>query len=309
MARVSVVVPTYNRAATIFESIKSISVQTYRDFEIIVVDDGSTDNTKEVLASLCLRNEIRNFQQSNKGAAAARNKGIAEAQGEYIAFCDSDDLYVPEKLELQVKYLENHPECGLVYSDLMSFCGDQVVCPSYFAERRPYEGWVFEKLVERNFITNVSVMVRRKCLEEVGGFNESLRTSEDYEMWLRFTRKFQVGFIPKILVKVRRHPKNLTSNEQEVYDNHLEVLELIRERCPDVSPRTMSKAFARTFWGKGYDYFTRKDYSNARIYFKKSFKLSPSFGAIKYLFVLMMPDFLLQRVLLFLNKNDSAGKQ
>ena len=307
--RVSVLIPAYNAGEFIRPAIESILAQTYQSYEIIVVDDGSTDHTWEVLKPLQERNGMRLFRQTNMGAAAARNKGLAEARGEFIAFCDSDDLYVPEKLELQIRYLEEHPDCGLVYSDLLAFCGDEILCPSYFAERRPCQGWVFEKLIERNFITNVSVMVRRKCLDEVGGFNASFRTSEDYELWLRFTRKFQVGYIPQVLVKVRRHSENLTSNEQHVCENHLKVLDSIRKACPDVAPKTIHKALAGTFWGMGYDSFTRGDYTKARADFIKSYKSYPSLRAMKYLLALMMPDALLSRVLPYLKKGAALERR
>ncbi len=118
---VSVIIPTYNRADLVCESINSVFAQSYRDFEILVVDDGSTDNTAEVLRPLAAQGLIRYIHQNNGGEASARNKGILEAKGRYIAFLDSDDLFEPEKLELQTAYLQAHPETGLVHSGYTKF--------------------------------------------------------------------------------------------------------------------------------------------------------------------------------------------
>ena len=121
MPRVSVIIPTYNRAGYLCESIESVLTQTYTDYEIIVVDDGSTDDTEEVLQLWIADGTIHYVWQENRGESAARNHGIELAIGEYIAFLDSDDLFMPTKLEEQVAYLDNHPEVGMAHSCYSKF--------------------------------------------------------------------------------------------------------------------------------------------------------------------------------------------
>lgn len=199
-AKVSVVIPAYNGEKYIAEAIESALTQSYPVFEIIVVDDGSADRTKEIVGQYP---QIKYFYQENKGPAAARNKGIRESSGEYIAFLDSDDAWAPKKTELQVEKMEGSPEHGLVYT------GRTRVGPHRAKDMKkrlkPPEGYVFERLLKNNFICCSSVMVRRECFRKAGYFDESsaINKSEDYDMWLRIARDHSMGFIDMPLVYYR----------------------------------------------------------------------------------------------------------
>ena len=203
---VSVVIPTYQRAQLLQESIDSVLAQTYRDFEVIVVDDGSTDGTRDVVAGY--RERVTYIYQENRGPASARNNGIRAARGKLIAFQDSDDLWLPEKLAQQVPLFEQDPEIGLVYCD-MSYFRSNGPCdrPSSFKSHSPpLSGEVFrEMFVEGTPMHTPTSVVRRRCLDEVGLFPEGLQFFEDQDLWYRIARKFRIDYVDAPLVQCRIH--------------------------------------------------------------------------------------------------------
>ena len=272
---VSVIMPTYDRAAVVKEAVESVLRQTYLHLELLVIDDGSTDDTLERLNQISDK-RLRVILANHRGAASARNQGLKEAKGEFIGFCDSDDLWVPEKLVWQVDYLAKHPEAGLVYGDVMSFRGGKIETPSYFKERAPRDGQVFFDMIEKNFIPNVSILVRKACLDEVGSFNESLKTSEDYELWLRFCQRFQVGHVEEVLVKVRRHSGNITSDDQTTCENHLAVLNSVKSRFKGRIPKSvMHKAYARTYRHMGYNHLLHRRFKESQWALLQSLQFDP----------------------------------
>ena len=274
---VSVIIPTHNRAALVVEAIDSVLRQTYAQLEVLVVDDGSTDETPEVLRQQAQKDpRVRFVRHENRGVAAARNTGLSHARGELIGFCDSDDVLLSRKLERQVAYLADHPEAGMVYSDVRLIRDGQVETASYFSERAPREGWVFPDLLERNFIPNVSILARKAGMETAGRFNESLRSSEDYDFWLRFCQLFQVGYLPEVLVDVRQFGDNLTQ-EGRHYETHLQVLKSVAENgVRKVSPMVIRRAYARTYLSMGYDFLVGGRFSSARAAFLKSWRYNPA---------------------------------
>ena len=188
MPRVSVIIISYNMAKLISRAIQSVLDQTFNDFEILVVDDGSTDDTREVVG--CFGNRIRYFYQENAGASAARNRGILAAQGEFIAFLDSDDYWVSSKLEVQVEIFDKNPRVGLVHAKAMvvNEHGEQRgVMPT----KDP--GRTFSEIIEIGaFFPVCSVMVRKECFIMAGIFNASVPTVEDIDMWIRVARHFDI---------------------------------------------------------------------------------------------------------------------
>ncbi|GAH74960.1 unnamed protein product, partial [marine sediment metagenome] len=165
---VSVIIPTYNRAYLIGRAIQSVLNQTYQDFEIIVVDDGSTDDTEEIVRSFKDKRIGYVRHEKNKGAAAARNTGIKAAKSEYIAFQDSDDEWLPEKLEKQMKVFENAPpEVGVVYTDFLRIKGNKKIhIPFSWVTQK--EGNIHKELLKGNFVTTQSVVIRKKCFKKSG---------------------------------------------------------------------------------------------------------------------------------------------
>ena len=226
---VSVIIPTYNCSKYICGAIDSALSQTYTDMEIIVVDDGSTDNTKDMLASYMPY--IRYVYQENRGLSGARNRGIAEAKGEMIAFLDADDLWLPQKIEVQVECLRCLPQVGLVSTDFSVF--DETICnlDSYFSRLFPivienkltlsqiydreaivkidtsavnykvYHGNICKTQFMGNIVLPSSVLMRRKYLERIGLFNENYRVAEETEFFLRFSLECEFAFVDSLLVK------------------------------------------------------------------------------------------------------------
>ena len=207
---VSVIIPTHNRADLIGETLASVCAQTFPDFEVIVADDGSTDNTKEVVTSFG-DSRIRYFWQPQSGGlpARVRNRAISLSRGRYIAFLDSDDLWLPNKLEIQVPYMESHPEVGFVFTNSEGFSGRNekwrlVKCG---LNRKQ----TLEDLLGENFIPMLTVVVRRNCLDTVGFLCEDpeVNAIEDYELWLRLATRFPFHYIPALTARYRVHGRNL----------------------------------------------------------------------------------------------------
>lgn len=211
---VSIIIPSYNAAKYIKEAVDSALAQTYKNLEIVVVDDGSTDDTKTVLESYVASGRIRYIYQGNKGLAGARNTGIRAAKGDYIAFLDADDLFLPDKVAEQIRVFEENPEYRICYSDLLHFSEDG---QTYHHRYQYPSGDVFEPLLHRQLINPLTVMVERKMFEKYGFFDETLRRSEDWDLWLRWAHageKFY--YLNKPLARYRiRSAGNLSSADSE----------------------------------------------------------------------------------------------
>ena len=237
-ARISTIIPTYNCQKYIRDAVDSVLSQTYPVHEVIVVDDGSTDGTEEVLADYAGR--IRYFRQSNSGPPVARNTGLANATGDFIALLDSDDLWVPNKIQRQMEYLESHPTCGLVYSDMKTFDDGGIIEESVKVSRNLMmpSGHIFPQMFAETLFQTSSVLVRRSCVDAVGGFDESLRMGDDYELFLRLAHRFELGYVDEPLVLYRQHATQGTRTwgkqlQQGVPWEFL-VLKKIVDRYPEV---------------------------------------------------------------------------
>ncbi|UCD72386.1 MAG: glycosyltransferase [Syntrophobacterales bacterium] len=207
MARVSVIIPTYNRLPKVKDAIESVLKQTYRDFELWVTDDGSTDGTGEALRTF--GNRIKYVYQDNSGISAARNLGMRVSRGKYVAFLDSDDLWEPRKLEIQVGYMEANPQFPLCYTDEVWIRREIRVNPK--KRHAKYSGWIFEKCLPLCIISPSSALMKRNLFEEMGGFDETFPVCEDYDFWLRVTCHYPVLFIDKkLIIKRGGHPDQLS---------------------------------------------------------------------------------------------------
>lgn len=213
---VSIVIPTYNREKQILRAVKSILNQTYQDFELIIVDDGSQDGTEDVIQTI-KDDRIRYIKlDKNQGVAHARNVGIQEAKSEYIAFLDSDDEWKPDKLELQMKKMcASSEKVGLIFSRMggkQRNSEERFVCPPENYNKNILEGNIFYSLLIQNVIGTPAMLVRKKCLDDVGGFKETLQCLEDWELILRIAKEWQVGFVDKILVEVHKTEGSVSTN-------------------------------------------------------------------------------------------------
>jgi glycosyltransferase involved in cell wall biosynthesis len=207
MPRVSVIIPTYNRKAFVLEAVESVLAQTYGDYELIVVDDGSPDNTGEVLKRYGER--LRYVYQTQQGVSAARNRGFELAQGEFIAFLDSDDLWLPQKLALQVAFMDQHPEAQICYTDEIWIRRGKRVNPQ--KKHAKYSGEIYPRCLPLCIISPSSALMRRALFKQVGAFDPGLPVCEDYDLWLRVAARFPVFFIPqRLIVKKGGHPDQLS---------------------------------------------------------------------------------------------------
>ena len=227
MPKVSVIIPSYNRAQSICEAIDSVLSQTSKDFEIIVVDDGSEDSTKEMLSRY--GDKVRYFYQENKGVSAARNYGIREARGEFIAFLDSDDKWLSDKLEKQIDLFLKQPEVCLQYSYARYYDKEKNI--EYL--RPQHISISFEDFLYRNTVLPTSsVILRKSCFDEVGLFDENLPSIEDYDLWIRIAHKFKIGFIPSVLVEKFNYSTNLSKDKIKMYEGQIKVCQNILNRFP-----------------------------------------------------------------------------
>lgn len=240
---VSVIIPTYNRAHLVGRAIRSVLNQTYQDFEIIVVDDGSTDKTEEVVKSF---NDprIRYIRhEQNRGGSAARNTGIRTARGGVIAFLDSDDEWLPEKLAKQVqKMTGSGDQVGLVYTGEKVIDAETGRC---LVEKVPsLEGNVHSQLLEGDFIgTCSSVMVKKTAIEAVGGFDEQLVSRQDWDCWIRIAYSYNISCIPECLVVRYTGLPQISDKLQRIAEGTARILEKHRASL-DKTPRTFGKQLA-----------------------------------------------------------------
>lgn len=217
---VSVVIPCYNQAHFLGEAIESALAQTYPHTEIIVVDDGSADNTAAVAARYP---QVRLIRQENQGLAGARNTGTHASTGKYLTFLDADDRLLPEALAIGVEHLTAHPKCTFVYGGHNLIAGDGAHLST--AHLTNIEGNAYPALLRMNYIgMHATVMYQRAFLERAGGFNASLRASEDYDLYLRLTRKFPIRCHGKIVAEYRQHGENMSRNAARMLKFTLLVL-------------------------------------------------------------------------------------
>jgi glycosyltransferase involved in cell wall biosynthesis len=269
---ITVVIPTFNCADFLVEAIRSVLAQAYEDYEIIVVDDGSTDHTEAALRPF--GNRIRYIRQEPGGPSVARNRGILEARGELIAFLDADDLWRPTKLARQVEHLDHHPEAVLIYSDFTRGPNPGSNNDSRlkaFKPRDPADS--FHALLEENFIATSTVVVRREALARAGLFDPTLKGSEDFDLWLRLAKvrsdsplSTQVfGFIDEILADVRQHGSN-TSKSVEFIQQQIRAARMMLERWgyDPLVARLLRRRLGECWWNLAYAEQCRSHYAEAR---------------------------------------------
>lgn len=250
MAHVSVIIPAYNAAAFIVETVNSALNQTHRDLEIIVVDDGSKDGTLAALEQFGSR--IRVHQQPNGGVARARNTGVGLATGEWIAFLDADDLWLPEKIERQLA-LASVP---MSYTDRWNIGARGDLPEQQSALTAMRGGDLFVPLLrEGNFITNTSVMLRRDLFEKLGGFYTGLNGTEDWDLWIRVAERHPIGFVPEPLVKYRFHGGSISRNYERMSRERTQVIAraLAMERGRALDWMTRRQIWAETWRTNGWD--------------------------------------------------------
>jgi glycosyltransferase involved in cell wall biosynthesis len=272
--RVSVIIPAFNSAVYIHETIESVKRQTYKDYEIIVIDDGSTDDTRDIVKAY--GDTVTYYYQSNKGAGVPRNIGVRMSNGEYIAFLDHDDIWLPDKLNIQVSVMDADPGLSFVCSETYVFTDKEGTIDLWRKPRWAEES--FAHLLEDNFISVLTVLMRRSCFDEIGGFDERLHANQDYDLWLRMTannHRFKYINIP--LARYRRHKYSFARNTEKKIESYKLLLgkKEIWRRMP------FFKRFRRLS-GIYYDfaerYLSSRQYAVAMKYYIKSAWFCPAAG-------------------------------
>lgn len=231
MPRVSVIIPTYNCERYLGRAIESALKQSYTDHEILIVDDGSTDNTGDLLDRY--GSKIRHFRQSNRGVSAARNLALSHATGEFIAYLDADDMWYPQKLESQVAFLDIQKQCGLVHTEVSVIDEDDHIVHRCFndeTQRFIPQGHCLADMLRRCHIQTLTVLERRECVNRAGLFDERLPIAQDYQHWIKVALEgFAIGYLPDPLGKYRWRHGSLMGNQRRFLEDLVVIYESLLE--------------------------------------------------------------------------------
>jgi glycosyltransferase involved in cell wall biosynthesis len=275
MPKVSVITPVFNGAGFIAETIESVLAQTFHDYEMIIIDDGSTDNTADVVKKFTAKHpdKIRYIHQENGGPAKARNHGIKESHGEYIAFLDADDLWMPQRLSKSVEYLDRYHDVALTHARTIRINEKGNKLETVKRATEYLNGNIFKFLLLRKaHISCLTVMIRKTCLKETGMFDESTQcvAVEDRDLWLRIAKKFKVGFIEDELGYYRVLSSSISRDPEKMITRKQYVIE---KNCQDDLLKHL--AMATVYRETADEFLGRKDFNKARKYYFESVKSFP----------------------------------
>ncbi|MCT7993937.1 glycosyltransferase [Laspinema olomoucense] len=289
MPTISVIIPAYNAEKTIQETIESVLNQTFQDFELIIINDGSTDRTLEIISSISDK-RITVVSHSSSGACVSRNRGLFMAKSDYIAFLDADDLWTPDKLEAQLQALQTHPEVGVAYS--WSDCIDE---SSRFLRRGGHitvNGDAYTKLLMMDILENGSnPLIRRQALLDINGFDETLTAGQDWDLYLRLARRYHFVTVPRSQVLYRISDHSLSSNVFKLEAGCLQVLERTYHQAPESLQHLKQYSL-----GNLYKYLTFKALQGSPERGKGAAALQFLFQAIRYDPALLMKKVIIKIV-------------
>lgn len=294
---VSVIVPTYNCARFVGAAIDSVLGQSYHPIEVVVVDDGSSDDTLAALSGFGER--IRVFKQPNGGPAAARNHAVAQARGEYLAFLDGDDLWLPGHLAGLMGHLQAHPQDKVAFGDWLVWHaeadGTYPALPATVGPRSLQfdpnaSGWIYTKLLFDSVIHIIAAVVHRSVYEAVHGFDEGLRTGSDYDFWLKVTRRFTVAKLTGSVAVYRQNPESVTyrlrpeNNAYRLLNRAVGLYGVSDDAGNHVSRSAVQARLAQLAFVHGYRHFWQGDPAVATRAFMAALKHRPTHGkALLYL--------------------------
>jgi glycosyltransferase involved in cell wall biosynthesis len=274
--RVSVVIPTFQGQARIGQALRRLERQTFSDFEVIVVNDGSTDDTSTtVRRAIQADPRIRLVEQSNQGIAAARNRGLEAARGDVFAFLDDDDLWLPQKLELQLARLDAVPQAAVV-SCLSAMVDDEGRLLGWRLGGET-EGDVYREMLEWDMISGGSVaLVARRPLEEIGGFDASVSHRADWDLWIRLARRYPFTHVPRTLVGYTRRDGSASRSYERMLEDGREVLAKARRNDPSIADDEFRALLARDLFGAACFSLADDQRSHAWRYLARSLRGAPS---------------------------------
>lgn len=278
MPKVSVLMPSFNYARYLPLAIESVLSQSYSDLELIITDDCSTDNSREVVEhwKKLDKRVVSVDHHTNRGLAGARNSGFAVSSGEFVALCDADDIWFPDKLKVQMECFNKAPIVGVVHSDSEIIDSNGNTAGKRFSAlmhdaKQKTSGNVFEVLCQRNFLCVPTVILRREALEYAGGFDERLRSLEDWVCWTRVSRKYPFEYVDYPLVQYRIHGASLSHNRNGMAANRVKACQFLLDSFPDIPAPVMS----RMFYSLGMSYSEMGDVQGAKKAFINSVRRHP----------------------------------
>ncbi|HEY9770127.1 MAG TPA: glycosyltransferase [Coleofasciculaceae cyanobacterium] len=295
MTTISAIVPAYNAERTILKTIESIRQQTYKNLEIIVINDGSSDRTLELLESV--RDErLKVYSYKNGGLPTARNRGISRATGDYISFIDADDLWTKDKLEKQLLALQQNPQAGVAYSWVICMVQDPENPDkiTFVPEQKSnLTGNIYPDLLLGNFIGNGSnILARREAIESVGEFKPTLKSCEDWDYYLRLAAKWEFVLVPDSQILYLKTAGTMTSKAHIMETEGLRVLERVYQTMPAELKSLKNKSLANFAWYCGGLYLNHssdvRDLAQARARFWQAIRLDPTILRQKDSYVLLV---------------------
>jgi glycosyltransferase involved in cell wall biosynthesis len=277
MYSVSVILPCYDGARWISDAIKSVLAQTYEDFELVIVNDGSTDDSEKIVASYLSDKRVRYICQENKGFSAAINRGTKESSGNLIGFIGQDDLWMPNKLELQVKYFSQHKDADLIHSNYCFIDSEERIVgvrdfrsPNFLSKKE-----MVKRLFLGNFIGFETVLVKKRCFDEVGFFDERMTGFSDHDMWLRLAGSFNIRYLDVCSVKKRQHEFQLSNVRMtDVLKDEFLMVQKVVDRYPFLQ-KIEQRKLASLYYALGIALLQEGNYEKAKEKLLKAIRCQP----------------------------------
>ena len=288
--QVSVILTTFNGASRgyLSEAIQSVLNQSFKDFELYLIDDGSTDNTKGECKRYLSDPRVYYIYQKNKGLAGARNTGIKASFGQFICFLDDDDIWKPDKLQKQIVFvrdqLNNIDDWGMVYT-WVELIDEQGKIISYTGSSN--QGWIYRDLLFGNVLdAPSSVLIKREVFNKMGLFDEDFEKCEDWDMWLRISKYYQIFPVKEYLVQYREHINRLSSDSKEMFYYENAVLKKALSTTPDDIDR--QKVYASCYLNRSLAHFSLGEYTDFRKMLRQGFRSSPKVVTLEHIFLLII---------------------
>ena len=259
---ISIITPTYNREAFLPAAIESVLAQSYKEFELIIVDDGSTDNSRELINAYADKDpRVKYLYQENQRQSVARNYALSIAKGDFICFLDSDNYWPHDKLEKSLKAFEQHPEADIVYGDCITI--DEQGNELHRNNMRRYSGNIAALLLKDNFVSMNTTMTRRKCFNEMGGMSGKRRVADDYDLWLKFSARYRFQYIPEFLAYYRVMENQISSNKKLRFETNEKIILDFLAAFPDAVSKYEKKAGLTAFYTRKARHYAASDKKEA----------------------------------------------
>jgi len=270
---VSIILPVYNGEKFIERAIRSVLAQTYKYWELIVIDDGSIDKTSEIVKRY-LNEKVKYLYQKNSGVSIARNKGIKISNGDYIAFLDCDDVWKPEKLQVQLsKFMENY-NVGLIYTDVFIVTERGKILGKFSQFNYPYSNKVTKKLFLQNFICTSSVIINKEILKKTGLFDPDIKIGEDYDLFFRLSLYTNFYYVDNPLLYYQISEKGLSRNKIKMWEENIKILDKWLKKYPELTKilgtKTIKEKKSNLFILLGKEYFENGKFTQAQKTFYKA---------------------------------------